>query len=162
LALARLGKTALTTEERQWLAPNDSDGGDAFISYNITNWIFLYDQTQLRQGESLWIELAKYLGVSHIPHARFKGSVGRGKNYTLCDSTYDDFRAKMMPYSYELSVWLQKFFLPIARDASRADVFVADVDNFTAIIKNYALDPCQRLIRMDNGTYILNASFFGN
>jgi hypothetical protein len=59
-------------------------------------------------------------------------------------------------------VWLQKFFLPIARDASRADVFVADVDNFTAIIKNYALDPCQRLIRMDNGTYILNASFFGN
>jgi hypothetical protein len=24
------------------------------------------------------------------------------------------------------------------------------------------LDPCQRLIRMDNGTYILNASFFGN
>jgi hypothetical protein len=158
LALARLGKTPLSDEERQLLAPHDVDGGKFLLNFNITNPIFLYDQTELREGY-LWEELSEYLGVSHIPHRKFKGSVGQGGNFTLCDPHYDDFRSTLMPYSYELSKWLQRFFLPVAKNPQRPDVRVADVERLRTIVRGYTKDPCNRLVRTGNGTYVLNSTF---
>jgi hypothetical protein len=158
LPLARLGKTSLSEEERQFLAPNDVDGGKFLVNFNISNPIFLYDQMELRE-DYLWKELSHYLGVSHIPYLKFKGSVGKGKNYTLCDPLYDDFRSKVMPYSYELSTWLQRYFLPVAKNPNRPDVRVADVERLTTIVRSYTEDPCNRLVRTENGTYVLNNMF---
>lgn len=154
LPLARLGKTALSDEERELLAPNDIDGGKNLANFNITNSIFLYEQTELRESY-LWKGLSKFLAVSHIPNRKFQGSVGKGKNYTLCTPYYDDFRAALMPYSYELSEWMQKYFLPVAKDQHRPDVVVADVERLSAIVRTFADDPCDRLIRTVNGTYAL-------
>lgn len=155
LPLARLGKTTLSEEERLFLAPHDFDGGKFLVNFNISNPIFLYDQTELREGY-LWKELSEYLGVSHIPHRKFKGSVGHGRNYTLCDPLYDDFRSRLMPYSYDLSTWLQRYFLPVANNPSRPDVRVADVERLTTVVRSYTQDPCKRLVRTENGTYVLN------
>jgi hypothetical protein len=154
LPLARLGKTALSDDERELLAPNDIDGGKNLVNFNISNSIFLYEQTELRESY-LWKGLSKFLGVSHIPNHKFEGSVGKGKNYTLCIPSYDDFRAALMPYSYELSKWMQKYFLPVAKDQNRPDVVVADVERLSAIVRTFADDPCDRLIRTVNGTYAL-------
>jgi hypothetical protein len=154
LPLARLGKTALSKEERQLLAPNDIDGGENLVNFNISNALFLYEQTELREGY-LWKKMSDFLGVSHIPHRKFKGSAGHGRNYTLCSPHYDDFRAALMPYSYELSVWMLKYFLPVANDPNRPDVVVADVERLSGIVKSYADDPCDRLIRTVNGTFVL-------
>lgn len=62
VALAQLGKTLLGRAERQWLAPNDVDGGSALLSFNITNKIFLYEQSTLGE-DSVWQELADFLGL---------------------------------------------------------------------------------------------------
>jgi hypothetical protein len=158
LPLARLGKTPLSDEERQLLAPNDVDGGFQLRNFNITNSIFLYEQTEL-QEKYVWDELAGFLGLSHIPNTKYHRSVGRGANHSLCDPEYDAFRAKLMPYSYELSMWLRRYFLPVANDPNRPDVRVANVERFAAITRSYTEDPCHRLIRTENGTYVLNATF---
>ncbi|KAG7364413.1 hypothetical protein IV203_037615 [Nitzschia inconspicua] len=155
LPLARLGKTALSEDERQLLAPLDIDGGKNLISFNISNSVFLFDQTELRQGY-LWKSLAQFLGVSYIPHSKFQGSVGHGKNYTLCEPHYDSFRSKLMPYSYEL--WMQKYFLPVAEDPNRPDVMVADAGRLSDILKSYLEDPCGRLTRTSNGTFVLKTT----
>jgi hypothetical protein len=158
LPLARLGKTTLSDEERRFLAPHDIDGGKFLVNFNISNPIFLYDQTELRE-DYLWKELSEYLGVSHIPHRKFMGSVGHGRNFTLCDPLYDDFRSRLMPYSHEISTWLQRYFLPVADNPRRPDVRVANVERLTVIVRSYMEDPCKRLVRTGNGTYVLNSSF---
>jgi hypothetical protein len=145
-------------EERQLLAPKDVDGGNSIITVNVTNQLFLYDQTELKEAY-FWDELADFLGVSHIPNIEFHSSAGAAKNHTLCEPYYDAFRAMMMPYSYELSVWLRQYFLPIARDPTRNDVRVANLDRLYRIVDDYARDPCDRLIRRHNGTYVLNSTF---
>jgi hypothetical protein len=158
LALAQMGKTNLTNQERQWLAPNDFDGGNKIISLDITNQIFVYDLTQLKE-ETLWEELASFLRVSKIPQLQYQGA--KGKNLTqldLCHPNYDAFRAKMMPYSYELSVWLQEYFLPVARDPLRHDVVVANVNKIASIFETYKQDPCGRLVVHLDRSRIRNGS----
>jgi hypothetical protein len=153
-----MGKTNLTHEERQWLAPHDLDGGDQIISLDIPNQIFVYDLTQLKE-KTVWKELASFLRVSKIPQQQYQGA--KGKNLTqldLCHPNYDSFRAKMMPYSYELSVWLQQYFLPVARDPSRHDVVVANVDKIASIFETYKQDPCGRLVVKLDDSRIWNGS----
>ncbi|KAL3914186.1 MAG: hypothetical protein SGARI_000261, partial [Bacillariaceae sp.] len=151
-----LGKTNLTTEEREWLAPNDFDGGKEIISLKIPNQIFLYDQTELK-SDYLWTGLASYLRVSKIPEQQYKGAKGKNlQHLSLCDPKYDAFRAKLMPYSYELSVWLQKYLLPLARDPSREDVVVANVDRIAEIFETYKTDPCGRLVVQIDETRMLD------
>jgi hypothetical protein len=146
VALAQLGKTNLTKEERQWLAPNDFDGGDKIISLDIPNEIFIYDLTQLEE-DSIWEDLAAFLRVSKIPEQRYQGAKGQNlSQLSICDPQYDTFRAKIMPYSYELSIWLQKYLLPVARDPSRSDVVVANVDKVASYFETYKSDPCRRLV----------------
>ncbi|KAG7354910.1 hypothetical protein IV203_004266 [Nitzschia inconspicua] len=157
LPLARLGKTPLTEEERSWLSPQDADGGHRLHAWNISNPIFLYDQTQMKE-DSYWSELADFLRVSHIPNTRYHGSKGREQTHkSLCDPEYDVFRSVMMPYSYEMSVWLLNYLVPVARDPSRNDVIIPSIDEFVEAVETYKEDPCNRLIRNDaNGAYILN------
>lgn len=74
-----------------------------------------------------------------------------------------------MVYSYQLSVWLIEYFLPIARDPSRDDVVVGNIDRVQQIVAtSYQQDPCKRLIlaklpdgekqTSSNIRYILNPS----
>jgi hypothetical protein len=157
LPLARLGKTALTDEERTWLAPQDADGGHRLYSWNISNPIFVYDQTQMKE-DSYWAELADFLRVSHIPNTRYHGSKGKQQSLkSLCDAEYDAFRSVMMSYSYGMAVWLQDYLVPVARDPSRQDVIIPNIDQFVAVVETYKVDPCNRLIRKSaNGAYILD------
>jgi len=76
-----------------------------------------------------------------------------------------------MKYSYELSMWLQIYFIPQTTTAAsnsnrNSDVTIAggggggnsnnNVTNFVNIVESYKYDPCQRLIRRDSdGIYVL-------
>eukprot|EP00957_Ditylum_brightwellii_P094736 7214571-Ditylum_brightwellii.AAC.1 len=57
LALAALGKTELTAEERNILAAEDPDGGEDLINMNVINDVFLYEQQTLGE-DYVWDELA--------------------------------------------------------------------------------------------------------
>jgi hypothetical protein len=103
------------------LAPNDGDGGMKLKSKNIKNPVFLYEQEELSE-EYLWEDLANYLGVESIPHNEYHGSHGQGKKIhavDFCLDEYDDFRSMIMPYAFELSEWIQKYFIPVSNDESR-------------------------------------------
>ncbi len=161
--IAALGKTELTPSERQLLAPNDRDGGDRLQNLNIRNPIFVYEQDELRK-DYVWDEMANYLHIEGgLKHDKYHGSKGKGSggNHTIniCDEKYDRLRAMIMPYSFDLATWLQEYFIPVARDESRVDVFVPGPDLFVEKVEEYKVDPCDRLVRMDNGTFVLNASF---
>ena len=123
----------------------------------IRNRIFLYEQTELN-NDFLWEDLKEFLGVNHtLKHDRrvsAHGSTSKSiTNVNFCDDEYDNFRAKMMPIAYNVSVWLQDYFIPIAKDESRSDVVIARLDTFTQLVEKYKLDPCGKLQRLDNGTY---------
>mmetsp|Transcript_6375 Transcript_6375/g.8508 ORF Transcript_6375/g.8508 Transcript_6375/m.8508 type:complete len:393 (+) Transcript_6375:151-1329(+) len=156
LALAALGKTELTAEERNILAAEDPDGGEDLINKNVINDVFLYEQQTLGE-DYVWDELAKYLGAEQIPHDRRHNARGRrqDKAVDFCDSKYDEFRAKMMQISYEVATWLQNYFIPLSKDESRTDVVIPRPDTFYELVESYKLDPCEKLRRLDNGTYIL-------
>jgi len=158
VALAEIGKTALSEEERKILAPNDIDGGGNLTSKNIRNPIFLYEQTELKK-DYVWDEMAKYLNVAAIPHDKYISSHGLGKKkpMDLCGEKLDDFRAMLMPYAYDLSVWMQDYFIPVAKNES-SDVTIPDPDTFIALVEEYKKDPCGRLYRLKNGTYILDSN----
>lgn len=150
--LARLGKSSLNETERTLLAPNDRDAGNNIVSWNVTNDIFLYEQTELN-SDILWEELASFLQVPRIRHDRFAkagGFTSIGENYTrmnICDAAYDDLRKQLMPYAHEMSRWVCDYFVPAK------DVVVADPERFCKIVRNYTHDPCGRLVRTENGTY---------
>jgi hypothetical protein len=111
--------------------------------------------------DSYWEELADFLRVSHIPNTKYHGSKGHEESHKdLCHPEYDAFRSVMMPYSYELSVWLQKYLVPVARDPTRHDVVIPNIDQFVKVVETYKQDPCGRLIRLEsNGAYMLDPKF---
>lgn len=157
LALARLGKTPLNETERAFLAPFDADGGDAVRSQNVRNSIFLYEQTELNEDD-FWDSLARSLEYPYptIPHDKRHSSHGKNKtrDYTIniidvCEPKYDDFRITMMPYAYEMSRWICDYFV------ASPGVVVANETRFCSIVRNYEHDPCGRLVRLENGTYVV-------
>jgi hypothetical protein len=154
VALASLGKTEMSPEERTLLASNDPDGGENVPNHGIRNPIFVYEQTMLGE-EYLWKDMAAYLGSGPIKHDKRVNS--HGKNRTLeidfCHDLYDAFRAEMMPISYEVATWLQIYLLPLARNKSRTDVVVANPDEFYRLVEKYKEDPCGKLRRHSNGTF---------
>jgi len=156
LALASLGKTTLSDEERQLLAPDNVDGGMNLQNHKIKNPIFVYEQKTLGE-DYVWEEMANYLGVDSIPHDKRENSHGRnrGLEINFCDDKYDDFRAMMMPISYNVSVWLQDYLVPAGKDESSKDVVIARPDTFSKLVEEYKVDPCGKLVRLDNGTYVL-------
>jgi hypothetical protein len=174
LPIARLGKTLLSDLERQLIAPDDPDGGKNLINGRIKNPIFLYEQTQMfdktktnsennDNGIGFWDSLAKFIGVSYIPNENYHSSKGHGHNKTLCTDYYDEFRSKMMEHSYNMSIWLEEYLLPIADDPNRTDVVMHNVNEFRTIIQSYKYDPCKRLIRnATSGEYILKPTIDAN
>jgi len=156
--LAVLGKTALSEEERKVLAPNDNDGGENLRNQNIRNSIFLYEQKELSK-DYVWDEMAKYLNVSKIPHNKYRSSHGQMRNFStnFCEERLDDLRAMIMPYAYELSVWMQNYFIPVAKNES-SGVTIPNPNALISLVEEYKKDPCDRLYRLKNGTYVLNAN----
>jgi hypothetical protein len=158
LWLARSGKTLLTNTERELLAPDDKDGGMKLTNRNMTNPLFVYEISQLKH-DYLWDELALLLKVPNIPHDIYKGNKDDRKpspnRIDICDRQYDDFRAMIMPHAYNMSKWLCDYFVPRAKDESKSDVIIAKSDVFCETVKSYELDPCNRLVRMDNGVYLI-------
>ena len=153
LAIAQLGKTELSSEEREWLAPNDPDGGVHLGNDNVKNPIFLYEQRELNE-DYVWEELAAFLEVENITHNQYRGSHGGGSKKTdFCEDKYDDFRAKMMPIAYEVAMWMQIYFIPLARNSSRPDVVIAKPDRMAELVEDYKIDPCGKLQRQEDGTY---------
>lgn len=159
LPLARIGKTLLDDKERELLAPGDKDGGLKLTNHNIKNPIFLYDTSELNH-DYMWDKLAETLKVPGIPHAIHEGSKGARepseRRIDICDAFYDTFRANIMPHAYNISIWICEYLVPVAKDKDRNDVIIADPDRFCDIMKKYGEDPCNRLVRMNNGTYILD------
>jgi len=157
LWMASMGKTQMSSDEREILASNDFDGGDNIRMKNISNDIFVYEQTDLNQ-DYLWDELATYLDVSSISHSKYRGAKGGSKVENMvdfCNKKYDDFRALMMPNAFDLADWLLTYFIPLAEDKSRLDVVIPNTERFRELVKDYKKDPCGRLQRMENGTYAL-------
>lgn len=157
LTLASLGKTNLTETERQLLAPNDEDGGKSLVNLKVRNPIFLYDLNELRE-DYLWDGMANYLGMNGgIEHDQYVSSHGYNENSTdridICDEKFDKLRGMIMPYAYDLSVWLQDYFIPLAKDENRPDVSLAQPHLFNELIEKYKTDPCNRLTRLMNGTF---------
>jgi hypothetical protein len=163
LGLARVGKTELSPSERELLAPGDPDGGANLFSAQAVNPVFVYDQIQMKR-DSYWDELAGFLGISHIPNEHYRGHhkdrTGTNSNATLCIPFYDELRSRIMEHSYNMSIWLEDYFLPLALDSSRPDVVVANATSFKEVLKTYQTDPCGRLVRNDqNGKYLLDAQY---
>jgi len=155
--LAQLGKTDLTTEERSLLAPNDRDGGINLKNKKIRNPIFIYELKQIKE-DYLWKSLGDYLGFEGgvIKHNKIRGAHGKQVNSTnFCEPKFDDLRATMMPYAYDLSEWLQRYLIPVAKNTSRLDVVIAHPDSFVELVESYKYDPCKRLARSVNGTFVV-------
>ena len=158
LHLARIGKTQLNNTERELLAPDDKDGGFKLTNFHIKNPIFLYEMSQLNEDET-WAKLAKELKVPYIPHDIHKGHHSRrfksDERIDICDAKFDDFRSKIMPHAYNMSKWLCDYLVPVAMNETRNDVIIPDPENFCKNVKSYEDDPCNRLVRADDGRYIL-------
>lgn len=173
VSFAELGKTALTQEERALLAPDRFYGGEALVSLDVQNPIFIYEQTQLKEND-VWDEMAQFLRLPEIQHDKLHLSRGgvslSGKQkaiigdveksrINICDAEYDDLRKIIMPVAHNVSVWFSEHFIPVARDVSREDVTVAGVDKFFKLVQDYTNDPCGRLVRKDDGNYELKPEY---
>lgn len=163
LPLARTGKTLLDNTERELLAPDDKDGGFKLTNHKVKNPIFLYELSQLNENKT-WDDLAALLKVPFIPHALHFGDNKKRKRISkdrinICDDKYDDFRSQIMPHSYNMSMWLRDYLVPVAMDETRDDVIISNPENFLEIVKGYVDDPCNRLVRTDDGSYKLDEKF---
>lgn len=156
LSLAALGKTELSPEELSILAANDMDGGVNMKNLHVTNDVFLYEIHQLKE-EYLWEDMARYIGAESIRHDKRVNSHGKNRSmeYDFCEDRFDKFRAAMMPISFEVGTWLQKYFIPLAKNKSRTDVVIPNADKFFELVEKYKYDPCKKLKRLDNGTFVL-------
>jgi hypothetical protein len=54
-----------------------------------------------------------------------------------CLDEYDDFRSMIVPYAFELSEWIQKYFIPVSNDESRSNVLLPWPDRMAELVENY-------------------------
>ena len=162
IPLARAGKTALDEKERELLAPDDIDGGMKLVNHQIKNPIFIYELSEIK-SDDMWDTLAKLLQVPYIRHDKHQGNntarhiekkKWAGTRLNFCDAEYDDFRAYLMPHAYNMSSWFCNYLVPAAKDEN-INVYMTDPDRFCDLVRSYVEDPCDRLHRLDNGTYVL-------
>eukprot|EP00977_Amphora_coffeiformis_P017073 scaffold5479_cov199-Amphora_coffeaeformis.AAC.12 len=176
LTLAKMGKTPLTDEERQLLAPHDYDGGINVPNHQIRNPVFLYEQTELAHDD-FWQGLATYLQYTDgptIPHDRSENThahhVANDQQTSnqvaavmdICQPQYDKLRQQLMPYAAQMSRWFCEYLVVGDEDdkgndyAPKNGVTVVNRTRFCAIVQNYDNDPCGRLVRNhSDGTYAL-------
>ena len=158
LPLARVGKTALDEKERELLAPDDKDGGMKLTNLHVKNPIFIYELSEIGQDD-MWDALAKLLKVPYIRHDKIIGKNEdrkreNSKRLNFCDEEYDEFRAHIMPHAYNMSSWFCDYLVPAAKDENQ-NVYMTDPDRFCEKVRSYAEDPCNRLHRLENGTFVL-------
>ena len=160
LPLARAGKTFLSNQERELLAPDDKDGGLKLTNHHIKNPIFLYELSEIKE-DYMWSKLASLLRVQSIPHDIHEGSHENREaskdRINICDPEYDNFRALIMPNAYNMSIWFCNYLVPAAKNESQ-NMYMANPDRFCDIVKDYRKDPC--ILRLGNGTYILKDNIF--
>ena len=160
--LSQYGKTDLSYAERELLAPDSGiGGGQNLINHNIRNHIFIYELNQM-SDDDMWDVLANILKVPYIPHDIHMGDntermkkKHKSQRVDFCDAKYDDFRSVFLLHGYNMSQWFCNYIVPVAKDESRNDLTIANPDHFCELVKTYGEDPCHRLVRMDNGTYVL-------
>ena len=56
-----------------------------------------------------------------------------------------------MPYAHDMSRWVCDYFV------GAEGVVVPDEERFCELVRGYTKDPCGRLKRMENGTYVLDS-----
>ena len=158
VALARLGRTDMSQKEIELLSPNDPDGGVNVKNLHIRNPIFLYEYEMLNE-EYMWSRLGRFLGVNKpLQHdQRRAGGKNRSLAIDFCDDKFDDFRALLMPIAYNVSVWIQDYFIPIAKNKNQNDVIIPEPDTFWKLVDDYKHDPCGKLTMKDNGTFVLKS-----
>lgn len=164
IALARMGKTPLATEEREWLGGRWQP--QAIVpNWNITNAIFLYDLDLLAHDE-LWDALAQFLGAADtIRHDRHMGHHAKREArlgnraiaqresamMQICDPQWDSLRVALLEVADEMAHWLLEYLWPVARE--RPDEVVVPLRaQFTELVKKYREDPCGRLEGIHNAT----------
>ena len=128
LGIAKLGKTSLSDEERNFLAFADEDGGDNLKSFDVRNPIFIYDETELGK-EYFWDKFANYMGAESIPHDIDEiqrqidyDSLEIVKALDICDDKYIDLRSRLMKHSYDMASWLQQYLLPVSKEKLDVDI----------------------------------------
>lgn len=161
LGLARLGKTAMDSEERLLLAAEDNDGGENLPNDQIKNPIFIFDERELGH-DYFWESITEYLGVDEIEHdiesmvrLEHKMEIENIKSLDFCHEDYHDLRAQMMQYSHEMATWLQFHLIPLALDADRPDVEMANPKKFYQLAEHYKQDPCGTLRRGADGKFTI-------
>jgi len=160
LGLAQLLKTPLDDTERQWVPP-EIDTSKA----RVRNDIFLYDTDQLgdkdaNRTEKLWSDLGRFIGYGGtIPHDLYHGSHGKRRDNPLtplidiCDARYDPIRAILLEHGYQMVHWICPYFV------DKGDkVFVSSKDYLCELVSQYQFDPCNRLVRSGNETYVITDS----
>ena len=106
----------------------------------------------------VWDELAKFLQVPFIPNVSKKYSKTNSSipinTIQICDPKHDAFRARFMPYSYDLSRWILEYLMPAAEQ--REDVQFPNPTQFAKVTETYKLDPCGKLERRkEDGVFVL-------
>ena len=160
LGLAQLMKTPLDEAERQWIPP-ELDASQP----GVRNDIFPYDTDQLgdKDGgrtEQLWSDLGRFIGYDGtIPHDLYHGSHGRNRGnprtplIDICDARYDPIRATLLEHGYQMANWICPYFV------EKGDkVFVSSKDYLCELVSQYQVDPCNRLVRSGNETYVIKDS----
>lgn len=160
VSMARLGKTNLTTEERMLLSAKTYPlrAGANLENHDIKNPVFLYEINELNE-EYIWDALTEYLDLpevlSHDKYVSSHGKSNRIEDTDFCNEKFDEFRAVMMLESYDLSTWLQHYFIPLGEDDTKEDVIIPKPERLRELVEEYKYDPCERLIRLGNGTFVL-------
>jgi len=154
LGLAQLMKTPLDEAERQWLPPELD-----LSAPRVRNAVFLYDTDQLgdtneKRTEKFWTDLGRFIGYDGvIPHDLYHGSHGRRDApktalIDICNERYDPIRARLLEHGYQMNKWICAYFL-------KGDgVAVSSKDDLCELIEQYQIDPCNKLVRTGNETYV--------
>ena len=152
IAMAKLGKTLLTDEEKQVmnLNPNQRIQWKQFLNEQqkydpLPNKVFLYDVEQLadlNETRSYLFrnDLRNYIGSKTEFSPMIKISTqGRKRNVTkinICDKEHKDVRSELVDIGAKASRWISDYFI------KSPDVIISSPEFFLASIKSWGTDPC--------------------
>mmetsp|Transcript_10154 Transcript_10154/g.21517 ORF Transcript_10154/g.21517 Transcript_10154/m.21517 type:complete len:468 (+) Transcript_10154:320-1723(+) len=168
LHLAGMGKTAMSTEERELLPPMPKWFGTRNA---IPNPVMLYEIGQMsdvneNRRSSFWAQIGGYLGYDgRMPMQRNEVPGSKpNKNpekqvwldkmkIDVCDPIWDGIRAILMGHAVDASRWILQYLL-----AAGTGVSVSNKEHFTELIKEWERDPCGRLAKDVEGKWSVNGT----
>jgi hypothetical protein len=152
VALARLGKTDMTSPEELEIIRNNRDLFEEVPPPRLPNKIFFWITDQLTdtnetRAAKFRSDVREYVGFSNelppVPHFIPHPDTGVPEeeiNKTLidiCDTEYDEVRAVLMETSRSASIWISKYFL------ESEDVAVSSREHVEEILMTWMDDPCE-------------------